>query len=137
MEGNDLADWFFMALALAVYFDATHHAIGKIKGTRGLLNMSAGGWATGASLTYVGIVVAGLYIVRRNRLIEKAQEHPVQIHLLHRIVVSFLLFVLPMGITYMLPAMLPASAQMDLGQIEQALHQIQEINKENNPGSQQ
>ena len=117
MGGNDWSDWLFLAIALWVYFDATHHHVGKIKGQKGFLNMTAGGWATAASITYIGLIALVLYLARRNMLIEAAKTNPVTLSLAHRIVISFLLFILPMG----LPYLLPGTPEIDAGQLQQLL----------------
>ena len=97
MIGNtDIADWIFLIVALGIYFDATHHKIGKTKEVRNFPNMTAGGWATAASFTYIGLIAVVLYLANRKRLIDKAALHPVEVSLIHRVLVAGLLFILPM-----------------------------------------
>jgi hypothetical protein len=104
MESTDIYDWIFLILALVIYFDATHHKIGKVKGEKGFLNMTAGGWATVASFTYIGLIAVVLYAVKRKKLLEKAALHPVEIGMIHRILVAGLLFILPMFLSDLLPS---------------------------------
>lgn len=106
--GNDISDWIFLAMALAVYFDATHHKIGKIKGKRGWLNMTAGGWAVWTSMTYIGLIPAMLYVVKRQKLIDTAKEHPKELSLAHRLLVVGFLFILPMFLVDVLMLLLTA-----------------------------
>ncbi len=96
LNGSEITDWIFLVIGLGIYFDATHHKIGKIEGEKSFFNMTAGGWATLASFTYVGLIPVMLYIVKRRELIDKAKAHPVELSLIHRILVAGLLFILPM-----------------------------------------
>ena len=56
-----------------VYFDATKNRIGKIKGSKSSLNMSALGWS-GISVFAVGLWL--IYLLSRPKLISLAKENP-------------------------------------------------------------
>jgi len=101
MENSDIIDWVFLVLALGVYFDATHHKIGKTREVRGFPNMTAGGWAAWASISYLGLVAVALYVIHRGNLIRKAELHPVETGIPHRVLVAGLLFILPMFLSYL------------------------------------
>ncbi len=60
-----------------VYLDATKHKIGKVEGISGLTNNSAGVW--GIVTLGLWIVTFPLYLIKRKALIERAQEHPVEV----------------------------------------------------------
>lgn len=60
-----------------IYLDATKNKIGKIANEKGMFNISAGEWAAGALLLW--IIVFPAYLIKRNALIEKAKEFPVDI----------------------------------------------------------
>ncbi|MFC6634023.1 hypothetical protein [Microbulbifer taiwanensis] len=64
------------ASALWVYLDATKHRIGKTP-EGGFLNASAGGLAIATMLLWV--VALPLYLINRNKLKKKAEEHPVTV----------------------------------------------------------
>jgi len=61
--------------AVWVYLDATKNEIGKIPGSKGVFNMSAGGW--GAATLFLWIVGFPAYLVKREKLIAKARTSPV------------------------------------------------------------
>jgi hypothetical protein len=66
--------------ALWVYLDATTHQIGKLtkeQGGQGLLNLSAAGWGWCTLLLW--IVGLPAYILKRNALIDRAREYPVNV----------------------------------------------------------
>jgi len=64
------------ASALWVYWDATRLRIGRIKGRKGLSNMSAEAWALVTLLLW--IVGFPAYLLKRNTLRAQAEEHPVE-----------------------------------------------------------
>jgi len=65
------------ASAVWVYLDATKHKIGKIRGSKGMLNMSAGAWG----VVTLGLWIIGFptYLIARNGLITKAKVHPIEV----------------------------------------------------------
>jgi hypothetical protein len=66
--------------ALWIYLDATTHQIGKLtkeQGGQGFLNLSAKGWGWCTLLLW--IVGLPAYILKRNTLIERAREYPVNV----------------------------------------------------------
>lgn len=60
-----------------VYLDATKRKIGKIPGTKGVFNMSAGAWAVSTMLLW--IVSFPSYLIKRKDLIAAAQINPVEV----------------------------------------------------------
>jgi len=60
-----------------VYVDATNNKIGKVPEQSGMFNMNAGAWALVTLLLW--IVGFPAYLAKRNRLIEAAKEHPVEV----------------------------------------------------------
>ena len=60
-----------------VYVDATGYKIGKVKGTGGLFNMSAGAW--GVVTMFLWIVGFPSYLIKRRALIERAKAAPVEV----------------------------------------------------------
>lgn len=62
--------------SLWVYHDATSNKIGKQPSGAGLFNMSAGAWAVVTLLLW--IVAFPAYLIKRNALVEKAKEQPVE-----------------------------------------------------------
>ena len=86
---------FFQIIAAFIYWDATANKIGRIRGEKGLLNMSAGWWAFGTEfLTFLAIFPI-LYFFNRKKLIAKAKDHPVSLTMWHRIFVMALVVCLP------------------------------------------
>jgi len=75
------------ASAVWVYLDATKHKIGKIRGSKGMLNMSAGAWG----VVTLGLWIIGFpaYLIARNGLITKAKAHPIEVS--HRTVKALIL----------------------------------------------
>ena len=65
------------ASAVWVYLDASKHKIGKIRGSKGMLNMSAGAWGIVTLLLW--IVCFPAYLIARRRLIAKAQANPIEV----------------------------------------------------------
>lgn len=71
--------WFnvvILATIVFVYWDATKNKIGKIPDEKGFFNLSAGLWATGTALLW--IVVFPAYLIKRDKLLEKAKTHPIE-----------------------------------------------------------
>lgn len=66
-----------MTSCLWVYWDATSHGIGRVRGVVSVFNMSAGAWASAALLLW--IVAFPAYLLRRRALLREAQEHPVKV----------------------------------------------------------
>jgi hypothetical protein len=66
-----------VACALWVYWDATGNKIGKVAGTGGLFNMSAGAWAT--VTMFLWIIGFPSYLIKRSALIEVAKSHAVEV----------------------------------------------------------
>jgi hypothetical protein len=64
------------ASSVWVYLDATKHKIGKIP-DGGPFNSSAGLWGTATLLLW--IIVLPMYLIKRRKMIERAQEHPVTV----------------------------------------------------------
>ena len=75
------------ASAVWVYLDASKHKIGKIRGSKGMLNMSAGAWGIVTLLLW--IVGFPAYLIARRRLIAKAQANPIEVS--HRTVKALIL----------------------------------------------
>lgn len=65
------------ASAVWVYWDATRHKIGKVKGQKGFFNISAGAW--GIVTFALWIVAFPAYLLKRRALIEQAKQHPVEV----------------------------------------------------------
>ncbi len=65
------------ATALWVYLDATRNKIGKIPGTGGAFNMSAGAW--GAVTLLLWIVGFPAYLIKRGSLIAQAKDKPIEV----------------------------------------------------------
>lgn len=63
--------------SVLVYLDATKNKIGKIENEKGMFNLSAAYWAIGSLLLW--IVFFPAYLIKRNALIEKAKEFPVEV----------------------------------------------------------
>ncbi len=63
--------------ALWVYWDATGNKIGKVSGTGGLFNMSAGAWAT--VTMFLWIIGFPSYVIKRSALINTAKSHAVDV----------------------------------------------------------
>ncbi len=78
----ELMSLIVVASALFVYWDCTRNHIGKIPGEKGLLNNSAGVWATGTVLLWV--LVLPLYLFNRKKLKKKAVASPQVISSLKR-----------------------------------------------------
>lgn len=74
---NPIIVFIVLSIASIVYWDATRKKIGKVEGEKGLLNMSAGGWAL-ASI-YLFILAVPAYLLKRKSLIKKAETHPVEV----------------------------------------------------------
>ena len=77
---NAILTAFVAVSALWIYLDATTHQIGKLskeQGGGGLLNLSAAGWGWCTLLLW--IVGLPAYILKRNALIERAREYPVNV----------------------------------------------------------
>lgn len=73
---------FLVGLLLAVttiwvYVDATKNKIGRIPGTGGIFNMSAGAWGT--VTLFLWIVGFPAYLIKRSDLIRDAGQHPVEV----------------------------------------------------------
>lgn len=64
------------ACIIFVYYDATKNKIGKISSEKGFLNMKAGWWAVFTMLLW--IVGFPLYLIKRKKLLEKADKNPVE-----------------------------------------------------------
>ena len=60
-----------------VYWDATDKKIGKIPGTKGFANMSAGAWGTVTALLW--LVGFPVYLAKRVLLIERAKTQPIEV----------------------------------------------------------
>ena len=63
--------------AVWVYFDATKNKIGKIPDEKGIFNMSAGAWAI--VTLFLWIIAFPSYLIKRNSLLNKAKEKPVDV----------------------------------------------------------
>lgn len=64
------------ASALWVYWDATNQRIGRIKGRKGLFNMSAEAWAL--ATLFLWVIAFPAYLIKRDSLREEAEYNPVQ-----------------------------------------------------------
>lgn len=90
---------------LWIYYDATKHKIGVVKGDKDFLNMPAGGWAGlvagGIICSFANLelllwfIVIFLYLFKRRELIKKAKTSPVEISLARKMTTFFLLLSLP------------------------------------------
>ncbi len=83
-----------------IYWDATRNKIGKRNGKKGFVNITAGAWGCIALLGWLGIVAIILYLYNRKKLIIDAKTNPVILSKKHRIIVHILLFIIPVGISY-------------------------------------
>ena len=92
----------YVAMASIIYFDATRHKIGKIKGERATTNMHAGGWAFCLAIPWwwLQLIVLVSYLSHRKRLIGKAKEHPVALSYPHRIFITGIIFMLSYSLLY-------------------------------------
>jgi hypothetical protein len=72
---------FFVAVvavsAVWIYLDATKNKIGKISYARSLFNISAGAW--GVVTFGLWIIAFPAYLIKRNDLIRKAKENPIEV----------------------------------------------------------
>jgi len=66
-----------VASAIWVYLDATKNKIGKVKGSGGMFNMSAGAWSV--VTLFLWVIGFPAYLIKRGSLIEKAKETPVEV----------------------------------------------------------
>lgn len=72
-----------IAIAIIIYNDAANQKIGKVKGVKSLLNISAGGW--GGCTIFLAIAAIPLYLINRKKLIEKAKANPVELGTTRRV----------------------------------------------------
>ncbi|MFI3215507.1 MAG: hypothetical protein QX192_01730 [Methylococcales bacterium] len=82
---------------LWIYYDATNNKIGRIRG-EGIFSFSAGEWASYSLIVWS--IIFPIYLFKRKKLIQKAQENPVyasnvKVKLVILGIFSFLLFVTP------------------------------------------
>ena len=78
-------------ISVLIYYDATRHKIGRIKGEKSFLNMPAGGWAICAAYIYLTIITIPAYLICRPKLLTKAKTHPVEVGSVHKKVVFIVL----------------------------------------------
>lgn len=100
---NVLNNVVIIIISLIIYYDATNHGIGKIRGEKPKtgkldLNLSAGGWAL--STIALAIVAVPLYLLNRGQLIKKAKITPVRIGVFHRIITSLTLILCGLAVLY-------------------------------------
>jgi len=100
-----------LMIAQLVYWDASRNKIGRQKGEKGFLNMPAGGWAALSSLTFlaIGPITWVLYLLKRKKMIAKAITNPIVLSKAHRIFVHILLFIIPVGLSYLTTPKITAS----------------------------
>lgn len=62
--------------AIYVYYDATKNKIGRVPGLADKFNLRAGAWGLG--FLWLWPVFFPLYLVKRNELIQRAKENPIE-----------------------------------------------------------
>ena len=82
---------------LWIYYDATNNKIGRIRG-EGIFSFSAGEWASYCLIVWS--IIFPVYLFKRKKLIQKAQDNPVyasnvKVKLVILGMFSFLLYVTP------------------------------------------
>ena len=66
-------------IPIVIYVDAVSNNIGKIKGEKDFLNLSAGGWGLAAALPILWMFTGIAYLLKRKELLMKAQLQPVMV----------------------------------------------------------
>lgn len=87
-----------IVLAIVIYNNAANQKIGKIKGEKSLLNITAGGW--GGCTIFLAIGAIPLYLINRKKLIERAKANPVVLSTTHKAIVSVVLLIVGLASIY-------------------------------------
>ena len=107
--------------ALFVYWDATKNKIGRLPSEKGLFNMTAGSWAF--SMFLIWIVAFPAYLLKRKGLIEKAQNHPIEVSGRGiKLTIFTVIFLLVTSSYY--------NKQQKIGKLKKAVQKLEEINKQ-------
>lgn len=105
----DLAIFLVVVLSsIWVYYDATSNKIGKIKGIKGMFNMSAGGWCLVTLLLW--IVGFPSYLIKRKALTTIANENPIEYSAAKKSIAFFLLSLILVAGAFLFYSNMPTGA---------------------------